>query len=340
MCIFVIMIFLTGGTGLVGSHILLILCRENIAVRALKRNTSALDISKKVFNYYNANHLFNKIEWCDGDLNDIPSLELNMASCDVVIHAAALVSFYKRDIHNLKKTNIEGTANIMNVALDFNIKKCIYISSVATLGRDAALDEVDENCAFKMANKESNYAISKYFAEQEVWRASNEGLDVVILNPSIILGPGNWDKGSSKIFQKIYNGLKFYTHGSSGYVDVIDIANIVLLFLNNNIKNQRFILNGTNIKYRKAFNLIADEFGVALATIEVTPLVKEFAWRFERLKSFFTNKPPLLTKETAESSMRNIRYSTAKIKRILNYDFIPFEESIKKYCNFFKQDLL
>jgi dihydroflavonol-4-reductase len=340
MCIFVNMIFLTGGTGLVGSHILLMLCRENISVRALKRKKSTLNICKKVFKYYNTSHLFNKIDWCDGDINNVPLLEKYMASCDMVIHAAALVSFYRYDINNLKKTNIEGTANIMNVALELNIKKCIYISSVATLGRDLVNHKVDEDCIFKMSNKESNYAISKYFAEQEVWRASNEGLDVVILNPSIILGPGDWNKGSSKIFQKIYNGLKFYTTGSTGYIDVIDIANIVLLFLRNDIKNQRFILNGTNMNYRDAFNLIADEFGVKRATIKVTPFLKEIAWRFENFKSFFTNRPALLTKETAESSMRNSQYSTAKIKRILNYEFISFEESIKKYCLFFKQDLL
>jgi nucleoside-diphosphate-sugar epimerase len=309
-------------------------------VKALRRETSKLDSCKKIFRYYNLESLYNNINWCIGDINDVALLEEQMAECDVIIHAAALVSFHKKDIDNLKKTNIEGTANVMNIALSLNYQKCIYISSVATLGREIESNQVDESCIFKFNNEESNYSYSKYYAEQEVWRASNEGLDVVILNPSIILGPGNWDKGSSKIFQRIYQGLKFYTTGSSGYVDVIDIANITLLFLRNNIVNERFVLNGTNISYRDAFDLIADELGVKRATIKVTPLLKELAWRFERIRSFIINRPSLLTKETAASSMRNISYSSEKIKILLDYDFISFEDSIKKYGKLFKQDLI
>ncbi len=340
MCIFVFMIFLTGGTGLVGSHILMSLLKDNFNVKALRRETSELDSCKKVFSYYNLEALYNNINWCIGNIDDVVLLEEQMSECDVVIHAAALVSFHKKDIDNLKKHNIEGTANVMNIALSLNYKKCIYISSVATLGRETISKQVDESCVFKFNNQESNYSYSKYYAEQEVWRASNEGLEVVILNPSIILGPGNWEKGSSKIFQRIYQGLKFYTTGSSGYVDVIDIANITLLFLKNNIVNERFVLNGTNISYRDAFDLIADEFGVKRATIKVTPLLKELAWRLEKIRSFIINKPSLLTKETAASSMRNVSYSSEKIKNLLDYNFISFEDSVKRCCKFFKQDLI
>ena len=340
MCIFVIMIFLTGGTGLVGSHILLKLCEKNIPVIALKRPSSSLDVCRKIFDYYDSHYLFNSIEWCTGDINDVPFLESNMSSCDYIIHAAALVSFNKSDLENLKKINIEGTSNIMNVALGLDIKKCIYISSIATLGINPNIEKITEECDFKFTNKESNYSISKYYAEQEVWRACHEGLDVIILNPSVILGPGDWNKGSSKIFQRIFKGLKFYTLGSTGFVDVVDIANIVIIFLKNNIKNERFILNGTNLKYRDAFSLIADEFGVKRASIKVTPLIKELAWRLEAIRSFFLQKSPLLTKETAESSMSIKSYSSAKIKKILAYNFIPYNDSVKKYCKFFKRDLI
>ena len=127
----------------------------------------------------------------------------------------------------MQKINIEGTANLMNVALDSNIKKCVYISSVATLGYEEDTI-IDESSYFKHQNKNSNYAITKYYAEQEVWRAAAEGLKVVIVNPSIIFGPGNWNKGSSQIFKKIFNGLRFYSEGGSGYVDVVDEADAVL----------------------------------------------------------------------------------------------------------------
>jgi len=340
MRIFVFMIFLTGGTGLVGSHILLKLCKQKMSVKALKRPSSSLDICRKIFDYYECQDLFNNIQWCTGDINDVPFLESSMSSCDYVIHAAALVSFNKSDLENLKKVNIEGTSNIMNVALDLDIKKCIYISSIATLGTNASSQEINEECNFKFTNKESNYSVSKYYAEQEAWRACHEGLDVVILNPSVILGPGDWDKGSSKIFQRIFNGLKFYTLGSTGFVDVVDIANITILFLHNNIKNERFVLNGTNLKYRDAFNLIADEFGVKRASIKVTPLIKELALRLESMRSFFLQNSPLLTKETAESSMSIKSYSSSKIKKKIDYNFISFNDSVKKYCKFFKRDLI
>ena len=334
------MIFLTGGTGLVGSYILMTLMQEKKTVKALKRKSSSLETCKKIFNYYKLGKLFSQINWCDGDINDIPSLEENMNDCDVIIHAAALVSFQKSEVDKLKKINIEGTANIMNIALSYNYKRCIYISSVSTLGRDLQDQEINEDSYFQSDKNISNYAYSKFYAEQEVWRASNEGLDVIILNPSIILGPGNWDKGSSKIFQRIFKGLRFYSLGSSGYVDVQDIAEIVLCFLLNDIKNERYILNGTNISFRDAFNKIADELGVKRATIKVTPFLKELAWRLDYIKSFFMKSPPLLTKETANSAMRKNSYSSLKVQETLGYNFTLFDLTVKKYCRFFKEDLI
>ena len=333
------MIFLTGGTGLIGSYILMMLMQEKKQVRALRRSSSNLSTCKKIFSYYQLSNLFSEIIWCEGDINDIPSLEENMKDCDIVIHAAALVSFQKSDLESLKKINIEGTANVMNVALSYNYKRCIYISSVSTFSRDSNDLEVNEESYFRSDKNVSNYAFSKYYAEQEVWRASSEGLDVIILNPSIVLGPGNWDKGSSKIFQRIYNGLKFYSTGSSGYIDVYDVAKITMLFLENKIKNERFLLNGTNISYKNAFNKIADEFGVKRATIKVTPFLKELAWRLDSIKSFVTGRPSLLTKETANSAMKNVSYSSSKVKKTLDYEFIPFDVTIKKYCSFFKNEL-
>ena len=334
------MIFLTGGTGLVGSYILMMLLQEKKKVKALRRPSSSLSSCQKIFSYYQLDNLFSEIIWCEGDINDIPSLEENMKDCDTLIHSAALVSFQKSELEELKKTNIEGTANVMNMALSYNYKRCIYISSVSTLGRDFQNQEVNEESYFRSNKNISNYAFSKFYAEQEAWRVSNEGLNVIILNPSIILGPGNWDKGSSKIFQRIYNGLKFYSTGSSGYVDVYDVAKITLLFLENEIKNERYIINGTNITFRKAFNKIADELGVNRATIKVTPFLKELAWRLGQIKSFLTGRTSLLTQETANSAMKKVSYSSLKVQQALDYKFVPFDVTIKEYCSFFKKDLI
>ena len=330
------MIFVTGGTGLVGSHILLKLCQENIPFKALKRKNSSLDVCKDIFIYYNSEHLFNSINWETGDMNDIPSLENAMKDCNKIIHAAAMVSFHNEDAELMNKINVEGTKNIMNVAISMGIKKVSYISSIACIGRNTVKKEIiDEECYFKISDKESNYSISKYFSELEVWRASQEGVDVVITNPSIILGPGDWTKGSSQIFQKIYRGLKFYTTGSTGYVDVIDVANCAILLLQSNIKNERFIVNGENLKYREVFDWIADGFMKKRPSIKVTPTLKEIVWRLEYIRSLFTGKKALITKESAESAMTNSRYSTKKIEKAINYQFTPIKESILKYCDWF-----
>ena len=233
------MIFVTGGTGLVGSHILLKLAQDGEPFKALKRPSSSLNICRNVFSEYNQAELFTRINWIDGDINDIPSLEIAIQNCEYILHCAAIVSFHPSDVDLLKKVNIEGTANVMNVALTSSVKKVGYISSIAALGRNSTEGVVDEDCHFTATKLDSNYALSKYYAEQEVWRASQEGLDVVIINPSVILGPGDWTKGSSQIFQRIHKGLKFYSTGSTGYVDVVDVANSLISLLFSEIKKRK-----------------------------------------------------------------------------------------------------
>ena len=300
------MIFVTGGTGLVGSHILLELSQNGKKFKALKREFSSLSICKNIFKHYNAEGLFEKINWVEGDVNDISSLESGMQNCEKVLHCAAVVSFQPSDAELLKKVNIEGTANVMNVALNSGVKRVGFVSSIAALGRNSSEGIVDEECHFKKTKLDSNYALSKYYAEQEVWRASHEGLEVVIVNPSVILGPGNWSKGSSQIFQKIHSGLKFYTAGSTGYVDVVDVANSLVALLFSNVKNERFIVNGANLKYRDCFDRIAVAFKKPKATIKVTQLLKEIAWRTESVRSYFSGVKSLLTRETANSAMTNL----------------------------------
>ncbi len=332
------MILVTGATGLVGSHVILKLAQKNKEFKALKRSSSSLDICERIFQYYNAEKLFKNIKWVDGNLNDIPSLEEAIKGCDLLLHCAAVVSFAPSDIEILKKVNIEGTANLMNVCLSSGIKKVGYVSSIASLGRNSSAQIIDETCDFKPSKKESNYSLSKYYSEQEIWRASAEGLDVVIINPSVILGPGDWSKGSSQIFQTIHNGLNFYTTGSSGYVDVVDVADSLIQLLLSGVKNERFIINGANLKYRDCFDRIAISLGKPKAKIRVTPFLKEIAWRIQALKYLLTGKKPLLTKETANSAMSTSTYSSAKIKEILNFKFTDIDLTINKYANWFISD--
>ncbi|MDC0204331.1 SDR family oxidoreductase [Flavobacteriales bacterium] len=333
------MIFVTGGTGLVGSHILLKLAQDGEPFKALKRPSSSLNICRNVFLEYNQAELFTRINWIDGDINDIPSLEIAIQNCEYILHCAAIVSFHPSDVDLLKKVNIEGTANMMNVALTSSVKKVGYISSIAALGRNSTEEIVDEDCHFTATKFDSNYAFSKYYAEQEVWRASQEGLDVVIINPSVILGPGDWTKGSSQIFQRIYKGLKFYSTGSTGYVDVIDVANSLISLLFSDIKNERFIVNGSNLKYRDIFDRIAANFDKPKASIKVSPLLKEIAWRLEAIRSFISGKKPLITKETANSAMTDSSYSAEKIIKTIGFIFTDIDITIKRYCDWYIKDL-
>ena len=332
------MIFLTGGTGLVGAHVLLKLMQNGQSVRALKRTQSKLSVVNRIFSYYNEEGLFKTIDWVDGDILDILSLRDVMKGCKKVIHCAAIVSFDKSDYNQMMKNNIQGTANIVNTSLEVNILKLIHVSSIATLSSKTSPLEKTEESYFETSKSNTQYALSKYLAEQEVWRGIQEGLPSVIVNPSVILGPGDWSKGSSQLFEKVWDGLKFYTSGSTGYVDVLDVANIIVTLMDSHISNQRFIINAENLAYKTVFDWIAEELNRPKAHIKVTPLLKEIAWRLEKVKSTFTGKKPLITKETANKSMTNSAYSNKKICAALSYEFIPIRESIKKYGKWFLAD--
>ena len=331
------MIFLTGGTGLVGAHILLKLTESGQKVKALKRKRSSLTVIKNIFSHYKKTDLLKSIEWIEGDLLDLFSLQEGIKGCNTVIHCAAIVSFNPKDFKKVMKINVEGTANIVNICLENNIEKLAYISSIATLN-DEKNQVRTEDSFWKESKSNSQYAKSKYLSEQEVWRGIEEGLNSIIVNPSVILGPGDWTKGSSQMFEKVWKGLKFYSSGSTGYIDVLDVAKCVVILLEKEIINERFILNAENINYRDIFDSIAENLNKPKPHIKVSPLIKEIAWRIEWLKSFITNKSPLITKETANTAMKNKSFSNEKIIKALDYKFIPIEESIKHYSQWFLEE--
>jgi dihydroflavonol-4-reductase len=324
------MILVTGGTGLVGAHVLLELTQKHEKVRALKRTNSSLAIPEKVFEHYQKVDLLSRIEWVEGDVLEVPSLEEAMSGCAQVYHAAALVSFVPKEVQKMFDINVQGTANVVNVALSEGVKKLGYVSSIASLSRYENSKMVTEENYWKPNPHNSNYAISKYLAEQEVWRGTQEGLPAVIINPSVILGPGDWSKGSSQMFQKVWEGLKFYTPGGTGYVDVVDVANSLIALMESEVENERYIVNGENLPYRTIFDWIAEGMSKPKAHILVTPFLKEVAWRIEAIRCFFTGKTPLITKETARQAMGVTAYSNQKIQDF-GYAFTPIKESVKKY---------
>tara|TARA_R110002073_G_scaffold279026_1_gene443016 strand:+ start:279138 stop:280145 length:1008 start_codon:yes stop_codon:yes gene_type:complete len=334
------MILVTGGTGLVGAHLLYQLSLENETIVAIHRASSNLNAVKHVFSYYTPDYetQFNKIIWKVADINDITALDLVFAGITSVYHAAAIISFDKEDYRIMRKVNIEGTANLVNMAIAHKVKKFCFVSSVATVSKSANNPLISEESEWNSEEKNNDYAISKYGAETEVWRGSQEGLEVIIVNPGIILGAGFWNNGSGKLFETVNNGFKYYSEGITGYVSVSDVVTIMIRLMDSHVKNERYILVAENRSFKEVLFDIASGLGVKKPNIKATPFLGELAWRLAWLKSIISQKPAVLTKETARAGYRISNYSNQKIIKELNYTFESIDSSIKKICNFYKQD--
>jgi dihydroflavonol-4-reductase len=320
------MVLVTGGTGFLGSYIIKHLVEKGYSVRAIRRE-------KAVLPSYIPQELFEKVEWIQGDILDVLSLEEAMEGVDQVIHAAAIVSFQKVDRKKMYQVNVEGTANVVNIALEKNVKRLVYISSVAALGRTAHGGNVNEDSKWEDNKVNTHYARSKYKAELEVWRGSGEGLNTIILNPGTILGYGDWNSSSCAIFRNVYNEFKWYTPGINGFVDVDDVARATLLLMESNINDQRYIINGDNWHFKKLQDTIADNFRKNKPSKQTTLTLIALAWRMEKLKSFFNGHRPLLTRESARIAHSKTYFENAKLLAALEgFSFTPLQESIQKAC--------
>ncbi|KAB1062840.1 NAD-dependent epimerase/dehydratase family protein [Salibacter halophilus] len=323
-------IFITGATGLVGSHLAYFLLSRGEKLRALKRESSDTSILENHFKHYGGDsQLLKNIEWVDGDLFDVIELEKLVNGCDEVYHAAAYVSFDPAEKNKLYKVNIEGTANLVNIALDVGVRKFGYVSSTAAIGSGRNGDKTDENIKWKEDKHTSYYAISKHYGEREIWRGSQEGLNVAMVNPCIVVGPGNWNTSSAAMFSQVWDGLKFYTTGSNAFVDVRDVAQALIEVMDEELFGNRYLVVGKNMKYRDYFNLIADALDKKRPSVQATKTMSSIAWRLEKVRSFFTGKKPLITRETAQSANSNVQYSNEKIKKELDFEFNSIEKAVK-----------
>jgi len=333
------MILVTGGTGLVGGHLLYHLINSGENPKALKRHSSDIRKTKKIFSYYSDNYedLFSKIEWVDGDILDYNSLVNVMDGIDYVYHAAASVSFESSDSSSLIATNIQGTTNVVNVSLEKKIKKLLHISTIGSLGRAGSDGIVTENTEWN-SKKTSVYSTSKYQAELEVRRGMAEGLNAVIINPSIIIGPGDWNSGSAKLFKTMYDGLKFYSIGSNGFVDVDDVVNSMIFLMNSNISGERFIVNSENITYKQFFIWMAVALNIDPPKYKAGKFLSEVGWRLLWIRGLITGKKSSITKETAETASQTYQYSNEKIIKESDLHFISVKDSIEKNARLFLRD--
>lgn len=319
------MILVTGGAGLVGSELILQLLAQGNKVKAIYNSTPLLTSHQNLITIQ-----------CD--ILDTEALEEAMQGVTQLYHCAAVVSFNKKNKDRLFKINIEGTANVVNAALDAGVKKMVHVSSVSALGRIRENETVTENMNWTEESSNSLYGKSKYLGEMEVWRGTGEGLEAVIVNPSLILGGGDWSKGSSEIFRSVYNEFPWYTEGVTGVVDVHDVARAMILLMNSEISKERFILNAENLSYKEIFTGIAGCFGKKVPRKNVTPLIAALVWRWEAVKSMFTRKEPLVTKETARTALAKVYFDNSKFLNAMpGFKYRPINETITNTCATLKQ---
>ncbi len=315
------MILVTGGSGLVGKELITQLLAQGSAVTAIYNKTALPDFNSPLLQQFHCNIL------------DVAGLEEIMQGMDQVYHCAAVVTFNPARRHELFKINVEGTANVVNAALQAGVKKMLHVSSVAALGRIREDEAVNENMNWTEETSNSNYGESKYLGELEVWRGTGEGLDVVIVNPVIILGAGNWEGGSSQIFKTVYDEFPWYAEGVTGFVDVRDVAKAMIALMESNISSERFILSAANKSYKEIFGLIATAFQKKMPHKKVTPLLAKIVWRVEAIKSLFTGKDPLVTKETAAAALARVNFDNSKLKKFLpGFAYRKMEDTITDTC--------
>jgi dihydroflavonol-4-reductase len=325
-------VFLTGITGLLGNEIALQFLEKGYKIKALVRNPA------KVTNRHK------NIEYVQGDILDVVSLSEQIQGADYVVHAAAVVSFAPKDRADMYKINIEGTANVVNASLSASVKKMCYISSIAAFGRPPLngmekvdLVEIDEDQKWVSSDTNSHYAITKYEGESEVWRGAAEGLKMVIVNPSIILGEGDWNQSSTKLFKYAHDEKPFYPDGFMNYVDVKDVASAVLQLTESDITDERFCLSAGMVSYREFFNKIAENFNKKKPWLRISASTMGVLWRAEALKSFVTGKAPLITKETAKTAQLKILQKNDKVKKTLGFKFRTLDETLSRVCKNLKR---
>jgi len=324
------MIAVTGATGLLGSSIIRKLIDADEAFVAIKRKDSDTSLLKDISH---------KISWRDADILDSVALDEVLQDVTSVIHSAGMVSFNVRDKKKLYEVNVSGTRNIINTCLHYNIKRFVHISSIAALSRPKELIQLDENQKWMESPLNTVYAESKYFGELEVMRGHEEGLNVVIVNPSVILGPGDWHKSSSKIFNYVWKENRFYTDGSMNFVDVNDVATIIYKLHNSTHHGERFIVNAGTISYQDMLKKIAFNFNKRSPSIKLGKKLLAVLIRAERVRSFLTGSTPLITKETAQLTKSSVTYNNEKVKNKLNFEFQSIDDTLKWCCEYYMNEV-
>ncbi|HUQ97792.1 MAG TPA: NAD-dependent epimerase/dehydratase family protein [Chitinophagaceae bacterium] len=317
------MVFVTGGTGFLGAYVIKNLVEKDVPVRALRRSAAVP--------FYISPAVFEKVDWVQGDVLDVVALDEAMQGITAVVHAAAVVSYHAADRTEMYKTNVEGTTNVVNAAIENNVARFVHVSSIAALGRTGKNKTVTEEQVWEDNKANTHYGITKHLAELEAWRGFAEGLQGVIVNPSLILGYGNWNQSSCALFKTVYNGFPWYSTGVNGFVGVADVAEAIVQLLQSGVHQKRLIVSAENRSFQDVFTKIAEGLRAKPPHIKATPFLGELAWRAAAAKAFFTRSKPMLTKESARNAHSKTLFdNSALIQALPQFSFTPLDFVIEQ----------
>lgn len=320
-------IFVTGGTGFLGSYLIRHLLAEGYTdITALRRRNSNFDL---------AGDFADRVEWIEGELNDPYSLAEGIKGKKWVFHVAAIISFMERDRKKMQAVNAEGTAYIVDACLNEGVEKLLHVSSIAAVGRTKPVQVLNEKNIFQTSPYNTEYGISKFLGEQEVWRGIAEGLNAAIVNPGVILGAGRWHEGTGQFFANIHKGFRYVPTGTISVVDVRDVARMLLVLAKSDITEERFIANAGEMSYREFFGAIAQELKAPKPSITITPFLRELAWRLALVPTLFTGKAPIITKENMRQAALEYVFENEKSKKLLQFEYTPIGQTIAETSSAF-----
>ncbi len=322
-------ILVTGGTGFIGSYLLRYLVQEGCRhIRAVRRTGSDLSLVAPVAD---------AIEWVEGDVRDVFFLEDCMQDARLVFHCAAKLSFHSAEVKEMMQINVEGTANVVNAALHTGVEKLLHVSSVEAIGRSRDGETLTESNIWQRSRFHTNYALSKFLGEQEVWRGVAEGLTANVVNPAVVIGGGRWEEGPLQFFRLVWDNFPFYPAGGSGFVDVRDVTRFMVRLMESDISGERFLLSADNMSYRALMERLAHYLDRRPPSIRLHPWMQALGWRLAWLQRLLGSRSLPLTRETARIASSTFFIDPAKSRAALDFDYLPIEETLAAAAQRFRE---
>ena len=328
----------TGATGILGSHVLLRLLEEGQPVIACRQKNSDLKKVEKLFTWYKKDELYKSIQWKELDINDLFSIEDALEGVHTVYHCAGFVSFNKKDREKLFKINDKGTANLVTACLEKKIDALCHVSSIGTINNSDARGPLHEDVFWKKKGNESDYALSKYNAEREVWRAMEEGLNALVVNPGVILSPGFWNQSSSRLFTTCYKGNLFYTSGQTAYIAARDVARAMVQLTRQRQFGNRYILTENNYSFKQVLDHVSTQLGKKKPMIKAGFYLLHAGRFFDYFFSKVTGREQVLTKFIIHSALNKQSYLNAKVCGKIDFKFTPVMDEITEICRLYSLD--